>query len=165
MTLRLFHSGPPMDVLHEEYPKQGSIDENAPVRACEEVQINVPVERVWSLLSDPTTWPSLDERIHGIRRLSPVEPDGYFHWANGRSRILSRYAVVEPNRELTWTGAASGVRAVHRHLLEPVAPDQTILRSEESMSAPFLGLFFPSRKLRVTLHRWLHAVKTGAEHS
>ena len=165
MTYRLFTSGPPMDVLHEQYAKQGTIDEYAPVRACEEVQIDAPVERVWGLLSDPTAWPSLDERIHGVRLLSSVETDGYFHWANGRSRILSRYAVVEPNRELTWTGAAAGVRAVHRHVLEPVNADQTILRSQESMSAPFLGLLFPSRKLRLTLHRWLHAVKEGAEQS
>ena len=165
MTHRLFYSGPPMDVLHEQYAKRGTIDDNAHVRACEEVRINAPVERVWSLLSDPAVWPSLDERIHGVRLLSSVETDGYFHWRIGRSRIHSRYAVVEPNRELTWTGAAAGVRAVHRHLLEPMAADQTILRSQESMSAPFLGLLFPSRKLRVALYRWLCAVKTGAERS
>lgn len=154
-----------MDVLHEQYAKQGTIDDNAPVRACEEVQIDASVERVWGVLSDPTAWPSLDERIHGVRLLSSVKTDGYFHWAHGRSRILSRYAVVEPNRELTWTGAATGVRAVHRHLLEPVATDQTILRSQESMSAPLLGLLYPRRKMRLTLRRWLYAVKTGAEQS
>ncbi len=154
-----------MDVLHERYAKQVTIDDNAPVRADEEVQIDAPVEKVWALLSDPTGWPSLDQQIHGVRLLSTVETDGYFHWANGRSRIRSRYAVVEPNRELTWTGVAAGVRAVHRHLLEPVTADRTTLISQESMSAPFLALLFPSRKLQAALHRWLHAVKTGAEQS
>jgi hypothetical protein len=102
MTHRPFCSGPPTDVMHEQYAKAS-------------------VERL-------------------------------------------RYAGGEPNRELTWAGAAAWGRAVHRHLLEPVATGRTLLRSQESESAPLLGLL-PSRKLQVTLHRWLHAVKTGAEQS
>lgn len=165
MTHRLFRFGPPMDVLHEQYAKQGAIDENAPVRACQEVRIDAPVGRVWALLSNPKAWPRIDPRIHSVRLPSTVRPDAYFHWANGRSRITSRYAVVEPNRELTWTGASGGVRAVHRHLLEPVSGVQTILVSEESMSAPLLGVLFPTHKLRESLRQWLSAVKRAAEQS
>jgi hypothetical protein len=49
MLTRLFYSGPSIEVLHEEYAKQGRIDANAPVRASQEIRIEAPAERVWEL--------------------------------------------------------------------------------------------------------------------
>ncbi len=54
---QLFYIGPPVEVLHERYAKQGRIDDRAPVRASHEVWVDAPVERVFALLSDPTRWP------------------------------------------------------------------------------------------------------------
>jgi hypothetical protein len=49
MLTQLFYGGPSIEVVHEEYAKQGRIDANAPVRASQEVRIEAPAERVWEL--------------------------------------------------------------------------------------------------------------------
>ena len=49
MLTQLFYSGPSIEVLHEEYAKNGRIDANAPVRASQEIRIEAPVERAWEL--------------------------------------------------------------------------------------------------------------------
>jgi hypothetical protein len=92
-----------------------------------------------------------------------VAVDAPFTWTNGRARISSRFAVVDPCRELTWTGVSSGARAVHRHLLQPVDDRTTRLISQESMAGPLLTLFYPSSKLAQGLTAWLTAIKTAAE--
>ena len=163
MTKAWFYRGPPMEQLHVQYAKQRRVDDRAPVHAADEVQIDVPVGRLWNLLSDPTGWPDIDERIHSVRLDSAVHVDAYFDWANGRSRMRSRFAVVDRDREISWSGSAAGIRAVHRHVLEPLGAGRTRLSSLESMSAPLLVAVFPSRKLQATLTSWLHAVKVAAE--
>ena len=92
----------------------------------------------------------------------PVAVDTRFTWANGRSRMKSRFAVVEPGREITWTGVSSGFKAVHRHLLEGTS-DSTRVRSEESMAGPLLVLLYSSAKLQAGIEAWLTGLKTAAE--
>jgi hypothetical protein len=47
MLNSLSYTGPALDVLHEQYAKQGSIDPEAPVQASYQVLIEAPVEVVW----------------------------------------------------------------------------------------------------------------------
>jgi hypothetical protein len=84
-------------------------------------------------------------------------------WVNGRARIRSRFAVVDPGRELTWTGISTGAKAVDRHVLEATDDAATRVRSEESMAGPLLVLFYNSAKLRTGMEQWLTALKTAAE--
>ena len=78
--------------------------------------------------------------------------------------MKSRFAVVKPETELTWTGVSLGARAVHRHSLTPTSDDATLLRAEESISGPVLALFgFTSAKLQAGLDEWLGAIKSAAE--
>jgi uncharacterized protein YndB with AHSA1/START domain len=97
----LFYSGPSIEVLHEEYARKGSIDEEASVKASREVRIEAPVERVWKLLSDPRNWVAWYQAIHDVHLDSKVEANARFDWANGKAHMRSRFAVVEANREIT----------------------------------------------------------------
>lgn len=94
-----------------------------------------------------------------------VVTDGPFTWANGKAKITSRFAVVDQDRELTWTGVSSGAKAVHRHVLHLLEDGATRLESEESMAGPFLTLFYSSAKLQQGMMTWLTAIKTAAEQS
>ncbi|MEU3739860.1 SRPBCC family protein [Streptomyces sp. NPDC032198] len=146
-----------MEVLHEEYAKKGRLDERAPVRGSHEIRIEAPVERVWPLLCEPANWGSVDPAIHGVTVESSsggAEMDARFTWTNGRNRIKSRFAVIDPGREIVWTGLAAGAKAVHRHVLEA---------TEESMGGPFLILFFSDTKLHTALEKWLKGLKKAAE--
>jgi uncharacterized protein YndB with AHSA1/START domain len=164
MLKQLFYSGPSIEVLHEEYAKKGRIDEKEPITTAYKVRIEASVERVWELLSDPPNWETFDPDIHDVRLNSGVKADARFTWSNGKVRMKSRFAVVDAAREITWTGVASGAKAVHRHVLEPTGDDgATRLLCEESMAGPLLILFFNNAKLQAGLKKWLGALKTAAE--
>ncbi|HWI02195.1 MAG TPA: SRPBCC family protein, partial [Propionibacteriaceae bacterium] len=108
MLNQLFYSGPSIDVLHEEYAKKGRIDARAPVGAAREIRIEAPVGRVWELLVNVPAWGTWDRAVHDVHLDSTVAADARFTWVNGRARIRSRFAVVDPGRELTWTGVSTG---------------------------------------------------------
>jgi hypothetical protein len=160
----LLYPGPSLRVLHEQYAKQGHIDERAAVTATRSVRVDAPPRRVWQVLSTAEAWPDVAADISAVDLPGGVAPDAAFTWVNGRARIKSRFAIVEPLRELTWTGASSGARAVHRNVLHPLNDHQTQLQSEESMAGPLLTLFYNSNKLSAALEDWLVAVKAVAEH-
>lgn len=160
---RLFSSGPPVEVLHEEYAKRGRIDQSAPVQSSGEIRIERPVEQVWDLLVDLRGWEAWAPDIHDVRLDSAVVVDGRFAWAIGRTRIRSRFAVVEPARELTWTGTALWTTAIDRHVLQPTPDGATRLSIEESLAGALVPLFFSSAKLRAQHEQWLTAAKAAAE--
>ena len=160
---QLLYRGPSIEVLHQQYAKRERIDSRAPVTAAHEVEIDAPVQRVWHLLADPMAWPSFAPEVHDVHLDGPVAVDTRFTWANGRSRMRSRFAVVDPGREITWTGVSSGFKAVHRHLLEATGGGATRVRSEESIAGPLLVLFYGSGKLQADIEAWLAGLKRAAE--
>ncbi|MEU0787348.1 SRPBCC family protein [Streptomyces sp. NPDC006173] len=166
MLDRLLYRGPSLEVLHEEYAKKGRLDERAPISGSFEIRIEAPVERVWSLLSEPANWGSVDPAIHDVTvdgGSGGAEVDTRFTWVNGRNRIKSRFAVVDPGREIVWTGLAAGAKAVHRHVLEATDDGATLVRTEESMGGLLLVLFFSDAKLHAVLEKWLKGLKKAAE--
>lgn len=160
---KLLYSGPTLQVLHDDYAKKGRIDSDAPVTTSYEVDIRAPRALVWELLANPLGWQAFDPAIHDVRVDGQVAADTAFTWVNGRARMKSRFAVVDPGRELTWTGVSMGFKAVHRHLLEPSGDGGTRVRCEESMAGPLLGLLLNEAKLRDALEKWLTALKAAAE--
>lgn len=163
MLHQLLYRGPSIETLHQAYAKQQRIDDQAPVTTTYEVHIGAPIQRVWELLSDPPGWPRFDPAIHDVRLDAAVATDTPFTWTNGRTRIRSRFAVVDPGRELTWTGVSSGFKVVHRHLLAPTDDGGTRVHCEESMAGPLLVLFYNNAKMQAALKQWLIALKTAAE--
>src|SRR3954449_7546963 len=103
---RLFYAGPSADVLYEDYARRGRIDELAPIAARGEVVIDAPAERVWELLRHPERWERFASEIRDVQLADGVVEGGHFTWRNGKTKLTSRFAVVDPARELTWTGMA-----------------------------------------------------------
>ena len=163
MPAGLLYRGPTLDELHERWAKAGRVDTDAPVRARSEVVVAAGPDRVWAVLADAARWSTIDPAIHDVELSDGVRVDAPFTWRNGRSRIRSRFAVVEPGHELTWTGTSAGARAVHRHVLTATEDGGTRLLTEESMAAPLLALLYPSRKLEVGLASWAGAIKAAVE--
>lgn len=77
--------------------------------------------------------------------------------------MTSRFEVVEPEREIAWTGVALGVCAVHRFELEALDEGTTCVRSEESMGGRPLAILYSSAKLRTQLRDSLASLKTACE--
>ncbi|MDX2647213.1 SRPBCC family protein [Streptomyces sp. PA03-1a] len=163
--MKLFYAGPPLGELHEEYAKKGRLDERAPVRSTSSVTVDAPVATVWRLVSDLRAWDTWrsDARVVG---LGAVEPDARFRWKLRGTRITSSFAVVAPERELSWTGLAMGwVKAVDRMRMAPTDDGRTVVTIEESLSGPLLTLFYDSTRLRRGHEEILRMLKAATEES
>lgn len=165
MRLRkLFYTGPSLATLHEEYAKKRRIDEAAPLTTASSIVVNAPVERVWEAMSDLRSWPTWNPAIHMLD-LGAVMPDAPFTWRLGGATVRARFAVVDPGRELTWTGLSLVFKAVDRHVLEPVPGGRTRVTVEESLAGPLLPLIYGTSRLRRGHEQWLTALKTFVETS
>ncbi|SDL32322.1 SRPBCC family protein [Streptomyces indicus] len=162
---RVFYTGPSLAELQQHYAKGGLIDDRAPVTALSRVRIEAPPATVWRLLHDLPGWPSWVPGVTSVRQgPKGAVPDEEFRWKLGGMPIRSTLAVVEPLRELCWTGVLAGTRAVHRFRLASLEDGRaTEVLSEESIGGPFIALYFPSAKLRTVLEDWLAALKSTAE--
>jgi hypothetical protein len=162
MLRSLLYTGPSLQALQAAYAKQGRIDTAAAVQSHAEILVRASVARVWQILADAPNWPAWMPGVKSVRLDSTVAPDATFTWQSGFSRIKSTFAVVEPGRELTWTGISAGAKAIDRHTLEAVDGGTRVF-TEESMAGPLIVLFFSSRKLHAVQQAYLAALKQFAE--
>lgn len=162
MTTALFYRGPSFTQLHEHYAKRGRIDERAPVVCSVSTEVSAPAARVWQVLSDLASWPLWYPGMR-ILGLGEVRPDAPLRWRMGGVTFSSVFALVEPGRELTWTGRFLCYRAVDRHLVEPLPGGRTRVTIAESLAGPLLPLLYPAAKLRAGHERWLAAFRRVAE--
>jgi len=114
-------------------------------------------------LTDLRGWEGWAPGVRDVRLDTAVAVDASFSWSIGRTRIKSVIAIVEPGRELTWTGTALWTKAVDRHVLEPTEDGATRLYIEESLASVLVPLIFSSAKLEVQHRQWLAALKAVAE--
>jgi hypothetical protein len=163
MSARLFYSGPSLKTLHEDYAKKGRIDDRGSIRTSYETVIEATVDEVWAILGDPQRWDQALPAIHAVHLTSGVQDDAPFTWKNGSASMTSRFAVVRPGQELTWTGSSMGFKAVHQHLLADLGGGRTRLRVNESMSGPLLPVFLSTGKLHAALVTWIDGIKRVAE--
>jgi len=162
MLKSLLYTGPSLQTLQVDYAKRGRIDTSAAIQSHAEILVHAPVARVWQIIADAPNWPAWMPGVSTVRLDSTVTPDATFTWKSGSSTIRSTFAVVDAEKELTWTGISSGAKAVDRHTLQ--ADDgSTRVYTEESIAGPFVTLFFNSQKLLTTQRAYLTALKQFAE--
>jgi hypothetical protein len=83
---------------------------------------------------------------------------------NKGAHMKARFAVIDEERELAWTGVAvGGAKAVQRHCLESQPDGTTKVTVEESMAGPILALAFSNAKLTALLQTSLGTLKAAGE--
>lgn len=162
MASKLFYSGPDLATLHRDYATAGRIDEAAPIVSTHHIEIDAPVARVWRLLSDVAQWPSWYPGFE-LKSLEKVAPGSSFQWKIGSGAVRSTFAVVETDRELTWSGIALWFKAIDRHVLTPIDGDRTEVTVSESMGGVLLPLLYSNAKVRDVQEVRLNALKAAAE--
>lgn len=149
--------GPSLQDLHERYAKHHRIDGAAPVTSSSSRVLDAPADRVWETVADVAGWPGWWPDMR-VLALDAVAVDAPFRWRVGSTSIRSRFAVVEPGRELTWTGRVLLFTAVDRHVLEPVGDDRTRVTVEESLRGPLLPWLYPPARVHASHESWLDAL-------
>ncbi len=162
MLRQILHRGPSRSILHEQYAKNGRIDEEAPITTSSDIRIEAPVEHVWNLLTDLPAWPVITPAIRDVQIRTALAVDAYFTFRLYNFPIRAQVAVVEPLRELTWTGASLWFTSVDRHLVEAVQ-GVTRLTIAESFAGVLAVPLMSRSRLKTQHEQWLRAFKRAAE--
>ena len=119
---------------------------------------------MFSVISAIDQWPSWNPDVRSVSLEGPVQPGTVFRWKAGPSSLTSTLQVVDPPREIAWTGTTMGIRAVHVFRFQ-ASDVGTLARSEESWEGllPRLLKGYSRRTLDKGIQSFLEHLKTEAE--
>ena len=140
------------------------INREAPVQGVAEIDVAAPVELVWRVQAEVTSWPRWNPDVKSVELNEPMSVGAHFKWNAGGMNIISRLVAVDPPRQLGWTGRAFGLRARHVWRLVP-SEAGTRVRTEESLEGPGASILrIPLRvTLRSALARSVRSLKEESE--
>lgn len=144
--------------------QSGRIDPQAPVWARAAIEVSAPATVVWRVLSDLRQWPEVLPGVSRVRLPEPgdLQPGTRFAWRNQGFPLRSVVQRVHPDEELTWTGQALWLVAIHRNTIKPTASGCGLV-SEESMTGWGAVHLMPSKKLEEQLGGFIQAIAHEAE--
>jgi hypothetical protein len=140
------------------------INRNAPATADGELRVDADPEIVFGVISGIDQWPSWNPDVKSVSVEGPVQPGTVFRWKAGPSSLTSTLRVVDPPREIAWTGTTMGIKAVHVFRFR-VSDGGTMARSEESWEGLIARLLkgYSRRTLDKGIRSVLAHLKTEAE--
>lgn len=144
--------------------RTGSIDHRAPVVASASIDVAAPASAVHQVLTDLEQWPTV---LPGVTRLTLDAPGvtgegAHFTWRNNGFPLRSTMQRIRPESEVTWTGQALWIIAIHRNTIEPT--DQGCrLTSTESMTGWAIARLMPAATLERQLQSFGQAIAREAE--
>ncbi|MFJ7913033.1 SRPBCC family protein [Kitasatospora sp. NPDC096204] len=141
-----------------------TIDENAPVIVRLSIEIDAPLETVWSLHTTIDDWPVWNTDVDQARLEGPLAEGASFTWRTHGLDITSTVHELVPGARIAWGGPANGIEGIHVWTFEQTG-DRVTVHTEESWSgapvdaaADQLG-----RALRTSLEDWLTCLKNRSE--
>lgn len=108
-----------------------SVNEDAPVMAKAEIEIEADPVTVWKVITDIESWPDWNPDVESAIIHGELEKGTQFQWKSGPWRITSILQEVDPPHQIAWTGKTMGVNAIHVWRLED-KNNITLAQSEES---------------------------------
>ena len=140
------------------------VDATAPVTARESRDIAASAADVWAVLSDVGRWSCWNPEIRSARLEGPLAPGTLVQWRAGPGAITSVLRVVDPLKELSWTGSTMGIHAVHVWRLESSDGGVRVTTEESWRGWPVRLMRRRSqRTLREAVTSGLDYLKTEAE--
>jgi len=140
------------------------INRKAPLVAQKQIFIEAPPQTVWNTQTDINNWSTCQPDIRASKLDSRLTVGSTFRWKSGGLNVASTIEVIEPGREIGWTGRALGASA--KHIWKLTSQDNgTLVTTEESMeewSIRLMKLISP-KFLDNSLDTWLKNLKTKAE--
>jgi len=107
------------------------VNEDAPVLAKVEIEIEANLDTVWNIMADIQSWPNWNPDVKDVVLHGDLKPGTHFQWKAGPGKITSVLQNVEPPHLLAWTGKTMGVNAIDVFKFEFVN-GKTIVKEEES---------------------------------
>jgi hypothetical protein len=92
-----------------------------------------------------------------------IEVDAYFTFRLYNFPIRAQFALVQPSRELTWTGVSLWFTSIDQHVVEPLPAGGTRLYIAESFAGVLAVPLMSRARLKAQHEQWLRAFKQAAE--
>jgi len=141
-----------------------SINEDAPVVAKVQIEIEADIDTVWNIMANIEAWPNWNPDVKDAVLHGDLKPGTHFQWKSGPGKITSVLQNVEPPHLLAWTGKTMGINAIDIFKFEFV-DGKTIVKEEESweglLSRAMHGRF--QKMLEESLEAGLKYLKAEAE--
>ncbi len=144
---KIFYNGPSYDKLFKEYAQKGLIDEKAAIKSSFEGIIKAPIAKVWDILFNFQEWPRIDPSFSEVKLESTVSAGARMSFKSKGFQINAKFAVVNPENELTWVGRSLWTKGIDRHVLQSMPDGNTKVYFEESISGFFVPLLYSSETL------------------
>jgi hypothetical protein len=143
------------------------IDHSAPVITRDDIDIQAPLHRIWTIQTDVEAWPTWQPDVITVTKESPgpLRAGSRFRWSvQGLQNITSTVKQVWPNRRIAWGGPAQGITATHVWTFTPTR-NGVHVHTEESWSGAPISANVPAMQqaLDASLDAWLHNLKRKAE--
>jgi uncharacterized protein YndB with AHSA1/START domain len=140
------------------------INRNAPATADGELRIAADPQTVFAVISAIHQWPSWNPDVKSVSLEGPVQPGTVFRWKSGPSSLTSTIQVLDPPREIAWTGTTMGIKAVHVFRFQ-ATDGGTLARSEESWEGLLASLLkgYSRKTLDKGIRSVLAHLRTEAE--
>ena len=140
------------------------IDENAPVITRDEILIDAPLERVWGLHTDISSWSEWLPDIDASTIEGPLAVGTVFRWQTYGLSIESTIQEIDPPRRIVWSGPAQGITAIHLWTMTP-SVEGVVVHTEESWEGDPVRAQPKEMQqaLDGSLRAWLQSLKDKAE--
>jgi hypothetical protein len=162
LAILIMGCGPSIQTLNR-VAREGSIHEQATVKAKTEIRIGASPQVVWKVLSLVNQWPQWNPKVSKATLQGDLVPETFFKWKTGGMGITSQIQKVEPEKSLIWTGSMLGIKAIHKWDLFVLEGDSTRVIVEESLDGAIVRPFIGSKRLKSELESWLNYLKKKSE--
>jgi hypothetical protein len=140
------------------------IDENAPVITRDEILIDAPLDTIWGLQTDISSWSQWQPDIDASTIEGPLEVGTVFRWQTYGLSIESTIQEIDAPRRIVWSGLAHGITAIHVWTMTP-SEDRVLVHTEESWDGDPVRAEPEEMQqaLDGSLRAWLQSLKHKAE--
>ena len=140
------------------------INNKAPVKASEEIEIKSNQEKIWNTMINIADWTKWNPDIKKVL-INDVPHVGLnFKWKSGPGMISSQILYLTPNNCIAWKGNTFGIKAIHIWNIEE-KEGYCIVKTSESWEGLPTKLFKSSSQkiLEKAIHNGLEYLKKECE--
>lgn len=117
------------------------INENAPVKSRNQIEIKAPIDKVWIIRTDIKNWIKWQKAVTETKVDGKIEEGTNFKWKAGGLSFRSTIHTSKPHTEFGWTGTTIGASAIHNWTFKQTENNTTIVIVEESLEGLLPKLF------------------------
>lgn len=122
------------------------VNSNAKAYSIDSIQINAPIDKVYSLIANINDWPKWFEGVTEVQIIGNAEEGKEFNWKAKGYKIKSKIHTVRHNSDIGWTGKMWWIKATHNWHFESVASGVTMVIVEECFEGFCSGMMKNSLK-------------------